>query len=121
MKSEFNDQRNLDLDEQNAAWTEWDKRVRRIAHTLCKPHGHFKPGDRTMQGDLVEYCGTCYGNARTVTDLWTEVFEYEAESALAKANARNSVQFVPVSEMYRASAGIMKPSLRKALDGYGVL
>ena len=121
MKSEFNQERNLDLDEQNRVWSEWDKRVRRIAHNLCKPRSHFQPGLRNFQGDLVEYCESCYRMVRAVTDLWVEVFEYESQGAHNRAQAGNNIQFVPVAAMYSAAAGILKPDLRKALDGYGVL
>lgn len=121
MKSEFNEERPLDLDEQNASWSEWDKRMRRIAHNLCLPKQHYKPGEKNKQGDKVEYCDQCYRDARMVTDLWVEVFEYEGGAALARAQATNFVQFIPISDMHTAAAGLMKPTLRRALGGYGVL
>jgi hypothetical protein len=121
MKSEFNEERPLDLDEQSLALVDWDRRVRRMAHSLCSPKGHFEPGDRTGTGDLVEYCSECYRCVRMVTDLWAEVFAFEDGKADRRAKANNHVQFIPVAAMYSVAAGLLDPNKRKALEGYGVL
>lgn len=122
VSSHWADERGLTEDEE--AWVSeiWLRRIDRLAEIFCKKDAHLDPKLRKANGDPVRYCGDCYWKARHSSDYWAEVLEQDAAEAVKRArDGEESVGFVPVASALALSAGHLNPSLRVAVEGYGVV